>query len=111
MNTYEYRIFNSVYESIKNGTKRIEFRLLNEKSNSIKMGDIINFKVIDEEKYITVKVINKYIFNNVDEIFENDKMLDNMDSSKEEFISALINILGSDYYKNKIVGIEFEVEE
>ena len=46
--TYNYRIYNEVYNDIKCKKKDIEFRLLNEKSEKIKLGDLIEFNVVDE---------------------------------------------------------------
>lgn len=44
----EYKIYKEVYDEILSGRKTIEFRLLNDKSDKIKIGDIINFSVLDE---------------------------------------------------------------
>jgi len=58
MDEFNYRITEQVYEWIKGGSKNIEIRLYNEKSSKIKINDIINFKVLDnEENNIKVKVI------------------------------------------------------
>ena len=38
---YEYKIYKSVYDEIINGTKTIEIRLLNDKSDKIKSGDTL----------------------------------------------------------------------
>lgn len=55
---YSYRIYDEVYNDILSGKKNIEFRLLNEKSDSIKIGDKIKFVVIDNEnKYLITKVM------------------------------------------------------
>lgn len=47
---YKYKIYNEVYNDMLSGKKKIEFRLLNDKSNSIQIGDKIKFIVVDNEK-------------------------------------------------------------
>ena len=70
------------------GKKTVEFRLLNEKSNSIKVGDIIKFLVVDDEnKYLLVRVIDKFIYDDLASVCESDEYLNNnLDCSKEEFV-------------------------
>ena len=46
MNYFKYKIYESVYNDMVSGKKKIEFRLLNEKSESIKVGDEIVVKAI-----------------------------------------------------------------
>lgn len=66
----EYRIYKSVYNDILSGKKNIEFRLLNEKSDKIKPGDKIKFKVLDNDNlYILTNVVEKFVFNNIDELW------------------------------------------
>ena len=73
MNKFEYRIYNSVYEDMISGKKTIEFRLLNEKSESIKIGDEIKFEVVDNKsKYILVEVLDKYFYNNIDDLWNHE---------------------------------------
>ena len=114
MNYFEYRIYNDVYKDIVIGKKTIEIRLLNEKSNSIKIGDEIKFIVLDNDtKYVIVKVVNKYIYNDVEELWNNKEVLKNvLNYTKEEFINALCNIFTEEKVLNsKIVGIEFKLKE
>ena len=110
---YIYKVYDGVYKSIISGQKTIEFRLLNNKSENIISEDIIEFVVVDnEDKKISVKVINKYIYNNIDELW-NDKVHTTsnvLNSSKEEFLKTLYKIFGEPEVKSsKIVGIEFEL--
>lgn len=66
---YSYRIYDEVYNDILSGKKTVEFRLLNEKSSCIKIGDKIKFVVIDNEnKYLITKVIDKFIYDNLDSL-------------------------------------------
>lgn len=52
----EYRIYESVYNDMNSGNKNIEVRLLNAKSEKIKIGDKINFRVVNQEKGLMVEV-------------------------------------------------------
>ena len=113
MNRFEYKIYNDVYNEIVSRRKTIEFRLLNDKSEMIKPKDEILFKVIDnEEKNILVEVINKYIYNNLEELWNSKDVLGNTTNySKEELISTFYNIFGKEKVNNsKIVGIEFKLK-
>lgn len=113
-NYFEYRIYNTVYDEIVHGKKRIEFRLLNEKSESIKIGDEIRFKIEDDDsKFILTEVTNKYIYEDIDDLWKHRKVLTNvLGYSKEEFVSAFYEIFGKEKVLNsKIVGIEFKLKK
>ena len=114
MNSFEYKIYDDVYNDMVSGKKTIEIRLLNEKSDSIKIGDEIKFVVLDnEEKYVLVEVLNKYIYNDVDELWNHKEVLANIcNYAKEDFINAFCSIFGKEKALNsKIVGIEFKVKD
>ena len=105
---YSYRIYDEVYNDILSGKKNVEFRLLNEKSSSIK----IKFVVIDNEnKYLITKVIDKFIYDNLDSLCQSDYYLNNnLNCSKTEFIAMFNNIFGEENVKNsKIVGFKIEI--
>lgn len=109
---YIYKIYNDVYNDMISGKKNMEFRLLNEKSSSINIGDTIKFIVIDDEnKYLLTKVIDKFIYDDLNSVCESDEYLNNnLDCSKEEFISLFNKIFGEDMVKNsKIVGFKIEL--
>lgn len=113
MNHFEYRIFDEVYNDILSGKKTIEFRLLNDKSESIKPKDEILFKVLDnEEKCILVEVVDIHIYNDLDELWNHKDILNNsLNYTKEEFVSVFNNIFGKDKVDvSKIVGIEFKLK-
>ena len=114
MNSYEYKIYESVYNDIVVGNKTIEFRLLNEKSNSIKIGDEIKFIVLnDKEKNVLVEVVNKYIYNEIEDLWNQKEVLNNIHNyTKEDFINTFCNIFGKEkVFNSKIVGIEFKVKK
>ena len=91
---YEYRIYKSVYDEIINGTKTIEIRLLNDKSDKIKSGDTIKFNVVDSNLSITVKVLDKYIYDNIDLLWQDKDIVreSTMNYTKEEFTNLTKNI-------------------
>lgn len=49
MNTFELRLNEKPFNSIKKGTKTIEMRLLDEKRKQYQIGDILIFKKRPEE--------------------------------------------------------------
>ena len=109
---YSYRIYDEVYNDILSGKKNIEFRLLNEKSDSIKIGDKIKFVVIDNEnKYLITKVIDKFIYDNLDSLCQSEYYLNNnLNCSKKEFIDMFNNIFGEENVRNsKVVGFKIEI--
>ena len=113
MSSFEYRIYAEVYDEIVAGNKTIEIRLLNQKSNSIKIGDEIKFIVLNnEEKYVLVEVLNKYIYSDVEELWNQKEILNNtLNYTHEEFIRTFYNIFGKEKVLNsKIIGIEFKLK-
>lgn len=110
MSQFEYKIFDEVYNDIASNKKTIEFRLLNDKSKSIKKGDEIIFKVLNnEDKYLLVKVIDKHIYKDLDELWNSKDALNNtLNYTKEDFINTFYSIFGKkNVNSSKIVGIEF----
>lgn len=109
-----YRIYNEVYENIIKGLKKVEFRLLNEKSKQIKIGDEIKFTVFDDlSKDLIVKVTQLHYFNNLDDLWDQNHfiILDNI-KNKDEFKKMFYNIFGKEEVeKHKIIGIEFVLIE
>ena len=111
---FKYRIYDEVYNDILSGKKTIEFRLLNDKSNSIQIGDKITFFVDDDEKkYLSVEVIDKLIYENLDALWNCKDALNNiLNYTKEEFIDAFYDIFGKENVINsKIVGLKFKIKE
>lgn len=110
---YNYRIYNNVYDEIISGRKTTEFRLLNEKSKKIKNGDLIKFSVVDDKNInVIVKVIDKLIYDDIEQLWKDKSVLGNdiLNYTKEEFIEVFNNIFGKDSVINsKIVGIKFDL--
>lgn len=58
---HKMKLKESPFESIKNGTKTIEFRLFDEKRQQIKIGDKIEFsKLPDLQEKLLVDVVELY---------------------------------------------------
>lgn len=109
---FEYRIYEEVYNDMLSGKKTIEFRLLNEKSRNIQIGDKIKFIVADnEEKYLIAKVIDKYIYDTLEALWnDKDRLNNSLNYTKEEFINAFNNIFGEENVNNsKIVGFKIKI--
>lgn len=101
------------YNYIKNGTKRFEIRLLDEKRKLIKINDIIEFskEPINEEKFRT-KVINLFHYNTFEEMC-NDidiELLADKSISKEDLIKELEKYYPKEkQLKYKIIAIQIEL--
>lgn len=112
-NSFNYKIYQNVYDAMISGKKNIEVRLLNEKSAKINIGDEIKFSVLDSEKYLLVEVTNKYIFDDVEELWKHkDIVLSSaIDYTKDEVKNKLYEIFGKENVLNsKLVGIEFKIK-
>lgn len=108
----EYRIYQSVYDEMISGKKNVEIRLLNEKSKKIKIGDMIRFQVVESDLYLMVEVTNKYIYKNIDELWENKNIVLNCvkNYTKEECLNAMFEIFGKEnVLSSNFVGIEFKI--
>lgn len=109
---FEYKVYDEVLEAMKNKTKNIEVRLYNEKSSKIRIGDIIKFKLAnDENKCVLVKVKNLIMYENVDDFLEKfDLKMATKAHNKENALDTLYNIFGKEEVDtHKLIGIEFEL--
>lgn len=113
INEFDYRITKQVYEWIVNGTKNIEIRLYNEKSSKIKVDDIINFNVVDnEEAKIKVKVIGLLIYKDINSLLSDIDIKNIANVDKKELEKLSYDIFGEDKVKSSnIIGIKFKVME
>lgn len=68
---HKMRLNNEPFINIKNGTKTIELRLLDEKRRLINIGDIIIFENRKDNETIEVQVINLYKFKTFKELYSN----------------------------------------
>ena len=100
------------YDFIKNGTKRIEIRLFDEKRQKIKIGDTIKFlKEDNQDESFEVKVIGLLRYNSFEDMFKDFdiSVLSDKSMTKDELISVLEKF----YTKEKqekygVLGIRIE---
>lgn len=101
------------YDFIKNGTKRIEIRLFDEKRQKIKIGDTIKFlKEDNQDESFEVKVIGLLRYNSFEDMFKDFdiSVLSDKSMTKDELISVLEKF----YTKEKqekygVLGIRIEL--
>lgn len=107
---YTYNIINDVYNWMISKKKDVEVRILKEKSEMINVNDYITFNNQDKEnEYVVVKVINKVIVDNLDEllsIYDVNRIMPG--HTKEDLIDLMNKIYGNELTKKKIVAFEFE---
>lgn len=68
---HKMRLNNEPFINIKNGTKTIELRLLDEKRKLINIGDIIIFENRKDNETIEVQVINLHKYKSFKELYPN----------------------------------------
>ena len=108
---HEMKLHDGPFTSIKNKTKTIELRLLDEKRSLINIGDTIEFTNRVTEEKVTAKVLNLHKYPNFEELYKNhDKVSmgykENEDAKPEDM---------EQYYSKQeqenygVVGIEIEL--
>ena len=110
---HEMKLQPNYFEYIKNGTKRIELRLNDEKRRQIKLGDTIKF--LKEPKLLesfNTKVIGLLRYENFESLFQDFdiSILSDVSMTKEE----LLNVLQEFYtlenqQKYGVLGIRIEL--
>ena len=110
---HEMKLQPKYYDYMKNGTKRIELRLYDEKRQKIKIGDIITFmKEPELKESFDTKVVDLLKYNSFTELIEDYDMSLLADKSMTK--SELLNILEEFYTKEEqskygVVGIKIEL--
>ena len=99
------------FDFIKDGTKRIELRLYDEKRQSIQLGDIIEFAKSDDEKF-KAEVVGLLRYNSFAELFEDFDISILADSSMTK--QELLEVLGEFYSEEKqaefgVIGIRIKL--
>lgn len=108
----EYRIYTSVYNDMISGNKNIEVRLLNDKSEKIKIGGKIKFQVVNQDRWILVEVVQKYTYNNFETFWKDKGVVLNSakNYTKDELKNKLGEIFGMDRVNTSgIVAIKFKI--
>lgn len=112
---HDMRLQKEYYNYIKNGTKRIEIRLNDEKRKLLKLDDSIRLHLLDDEsEYLKVKVTGLLHYKNIETLIANHDMylLTKEGMNKEELITIFNNIYSKDEQdKYGVLGILFEIIE
>ena len=99
------------FDFIKDGTKRIELRLYDEKRRSIQLGDIIEFAKSENEKF-KAEVIGLLRYNSFADLFEDFDISILADTSMTK--QELLEVLGEFYSEEKqaefgVIGIRIKL--
>ena len=101
------------YTYIKEGTKRIELRLFDEKRSSIALGDKISFlNVVTSETIVTnvVGLLRYITFRELFRDFDIDILADKS-MEKDEFLDVMNKLYADqDQEENGVLGIRIELE-
>ena len=97
--------------SLRDGTKRIELRLYDEKRRSIQLGDIIEFAKSDDEKF-KAEVVGLLRYSSFADLFEDFDIFILADSSMTK--QELLEVLGEFYSEEKqaefgVIGIRIKL--
>ena len=113
MTTHNMKLITKYFDCIKNGTKRIELRLNDEKRKNIKIGDIIIFEELkDNPRYLKTKVIDLYYEDNFNDLIDkyDIKLFADENTTKQELIDVLNEIYPiNNQTKYGVVGIRIEI--
>lgn len=99
------------FDFIKDGTKRIELRLYDEKRQSIQIGDIIEFTKSENEKF-KAEVVGLLRYDSFADLFEDFDISILADSSMTK--QELLEVLGEFYSEEKqaefgVIGIRIKI--
>lgn len=99
------------FDFIKDGTKRIELRLYDEKRQSIQLGDIIEFAKSDDEKF-KAEVVGLLRYNSFADLFKDFDISILADSSMTK--QELLEVLEEFYSEEKqtefgVIGIRIKL--
>ena len=108
---HEMGLQSKYFDYIKNGTKRIELRLFDEKRQRIRLGDTIEFTDPDGEKLL-VKVVGLLRYGSFEDLFKDYDISILADESMTK--RELLDVLNEFYPLEKqnemgVVGIRVEV--
>ena len=112
---YIMKLNSKYFEYMKDGTKRIEIRLNDEKRRSIKIGDEIVFQKEPELKeQLMTTIVNLTIKRNFKELIKcfNVSQYSDLSETKENFLNDLYSFYTKEQEeKYGVVGIEIELKE
>ena len=111
MKTHEMNLQPKYFDFMKEGTKRIELRLYDEKRSQIELGDIIEFSKSENDK-LKAEVIGLLRYNSFKDLFEDFDISILADASMTK--DELLNVLSEFYTPEKqnqygVVGIRLKM--
>lgn len=109
--THVLQLLPKYYDFIKDGTKRIELRLYDEKRSTINLGDVIEFSKSDNDKFCA-KVIGLLRYASFTELFNDFEIgiLADNSMTKSELLSDLDRFYSkADQDKFGFIGIRIEL--
>lgn len=111
MKTHKMNLQPKYFDFIKEGTKRIELRLYDEKRQQIQLGDTVEFAKSENEKF-KAEVIGLLHYNAFSDLFEDFDISILADSSMTK--QKLLDVLGEFYTPEKqaefgVVGIRLKL--
>lgn len=111
MKTYEMNLQPKYFDFMKDGTKRIELRLHDEKRSQIELGDIIEFSKSENDK-LKAEVIGLLRYNSFKDLFEDFDISILADASMTK--DELLDVLSEFYTLEKqaeygVVGIRLKM--
>ena len=108
---HKMKLKESPFERIKNGTKKIEFRLYDEKRQQIKIGDQIEFsKLPDLQEKLLVDVIELYKENTFEDLFRKLYFDEEEIVRKTELMHEFYSIEKEQQYGVLGIGIKINVD-
>ena len=111
MKVHEMNLQSKYFDFIKDGTKRIELRLYDEKRQSIQIGDIIEFTKSEDEKF-KAEVVGLLRYDSFADLFEDFDISILADSSMTK--QEPLEVLGEFYSEEKqaeigVIGIRIKL--
>ena len=111
MKTHEMNLQPKYFDFIKDGSKRIELRLYDEKRSQIQLGDIIEFSKSENDK-LKAEVIGLLRYNSFKDLFEDFDISILADASMTK--DELLNVLSKFYTPEKqaqygVIGIRLRI--
>ena len=111
MKTHEMNLQPKYFDFIKDGTKRIELRLFDEKRQQIQLGDTIEFAKSEDEKF-QAQVIGLLRYNSFQDLFEDFDISILADASMTK--QELLDVLSEFYTPEKqaqygVIGIRLKL--
>ena len=109
---HEMKLQSEFYYYIKNGSKRIEIRLNDEKRKIIKVNDIIEFRNIENNERFKTKVVELKKYNSFIELLDDNdiSLLADKSYNKEKLLKELNNFYSKEEQnKYGIIAIKIDL--